>query len=103
MYAADPRLTTRDPIRPASPASPDAAREAWSPGSEFPGAPRFEPLRRLGAGGYPVIAGVVAEDLPAAAQMPPGSSIRFVLVDPLTHNPHQPQAADCPGHKGKTA
>ncbi len=54
-------------------------------------------------GGYPVIAGVVAEDLPAAAQMPPGSSIRFVLVDPLTHNPHQPQAADRPGHKGKTA
>ncbi|MDO5745350.1 MAG: urea amidolyase family protein [Micrococcaceae bacterium] len=53
-------------------------------------------------GGYPVIAGVVAEDLPAAAQMPPGSSIRFVLVDPLTHKPHQPQASGSTGHEGKT-
>lgn len=52
-------------------------------------------------GGYPVIAGVVAEDLPAAAQMPPGSSIRFVLVDPLTHNPHQPHASASTGHEGK--
>lgn len=32
-------------------------------------------------GGYPVIAGVIAEDLPAAAQLPPGASIRFVLTD----------------------
>lgn len=34
-------------------------------------------------GGYPVIAGVIAEDLPAAAQLPPGAAIRFVLTDPL--------------------
>ncbi|MET4004001.1 KipI family sensor histidine kinase inhibitor [Arthrobacter sp. UYCu511] len=32
-------------------------------------------------GGYPVIAGVIAEDLPAAAQLPPGAAIRFVLTD----------------------
>ncbi|MGO3510300.1 MAG: carboxyltransferase domain-containing protein [Glutamicibacter arilaitensis] len=30
-------------------------------------------------GGYPVIATVIAEDLSAAAQLPPGSSIRFLL------------------------
>lgn len=33
-------------------------------------------------GGYPVIAGVIAEDLPAAAQLPPGATIRFELVTP---------------------
>lgn len=33
-------------------------------------------------GGYPVIAGVIADDLPAAAQLPPGAAIRFVLTDP---------------------
>lgn len=32
-------------------------------------------------GGYPVIATVVAEDLSAAAQLPPGATIRFALVD----------------------
>lgn len=53
-------------------------------------------------GGYPVIAGVIAEDLSAAAQLPPGSLIRFVLVDPRTHNPHQPQAAGTPCHEGIT-
>ena len=36
-------------------------------------------------GGYPVIAGVIAQDLPAAAQLPPGALIRFELVAPLTH------------------
>ncbi|AUI50530.1 carboxyltransferase domain-containing protein [Arthrobacter crystallopoietes] len=35
-------------------------------------------------GGYPVIAAVVPEDLPVAAQLPPGTTIRFVLVDPDT-------------------
>jgi len=35
-------------------------------------------------GGYPVIAAVVPEDLPVAAQLPPGSTVRFVLVDPDT-------------------
>ncbi|RAX48733.1 urea amidolyase [Arthrobacter sp. AQ5-05] len=33
-------------------------------------------------GGYPVIAGVIAEDLPAAAQLPPGATIRFEYVAP---------------------
>lgn len=33
-------------------------------------------------GGYPVIAGVIAEDLPAAAQLPPGARLRFELVTP---------------------
>ncbi|WP_417234233.1 5-oxoprolinase/urea amidolyase family protein [Arthrobacter sp.] len=35
-------------------------------------------------GGYPVIAVVVPEDLPAAAQLPPGTPIRFRLVNPDT-------------------
>lgn len=35
-------------------------------------------------GGYPVIAVVVPEDLPAAAQIPPGGRVRFTLVDPDT-------------------
>ncbi|GLB67985.1 5-oxoprolinase subunit B/C family protein [Arthrobacter mangrovi] len=35
-------------------------------------------------GGYPVIAAVVPEDLPVVAQLPPGSTVRFVLVDPDT-------------------
>ena len=38
-------------------------------------------------GGYPVIAAVVPEDLPVAAQLPPGTTIRFVLVDPDTLQP----------------
>jgi len=33
-------------------------------------------------GGYPVIATVIAEDLSTAAQLPPGSKIRFVLQSP---------------------
>lgn len=35
-------------------------------------------------GGYPVIAVVVPEDLPAAAQIPPGAAVNFTLVDPDT-------------------
>lgn len=35
-------------------------------------------------GGYPVIGVVVPEDLPLAAQLPPGSDVRFELVTPLT-------------------
>ncbi|MGL3805320.1 carboxyltransferase domain-containing protein [Paeniglutamicibacter sp. R2-26] len=42
-------------------------------------------------GGYPVIAGVVAEDLGAAAQLPPGAAIRFVLIDP--NAPHAARPA----------
>lgn len=38
-------------------------------------------------GGYPVIAVVVPEDLPAAAQAAPGTAIRFQLVDPDTLAP----------------
>ncbi|MCQ2001446.1 5-oxoprolinase subunit B/C family protein [Arthrobacter zhaoxinii] len=38
-------------------------------------------------GGYPVIAVVVPQDLPLAAQLPPGHPIRFVFVDPDTLTP----------------
>ncbi len=46
-------------------------------------------------GGYPVIAGVIAEDLCAAAQLPPGALIRFALT-----NPPKPSS---PADKGLTA
>ena len=35
-------------------------------------------------GGYPVIAAVVSEDLSAAAQLPPGTRVRFVPANPAT-------------------
>ncbi|UWX97711.1 carboxyltransferase domain-containing protein [Arthrobacter zhaoxinii] len=38
-------------------------------------------------GGYPVIAVVVPQDLPVAAQLPPGHPVRFVFVDPDTLTP----------------
>jgi KipI family sensor histidine kinase inhibitor len=38
-------------------------------------------------GGYPVIAAVVPEDLPVVAQLPPGTPVRFQLVDPDTLAP----------------
>ncbi|WP_457973081.1 5-oxoprolinase subunit B/C family protein [Arthrobacter sp. D1-17] len=38
-------------------------------------------------GGYPVIAVVVPEDLPVAAQLPPGQHVRFSIVDPHTLAP----------------
>ncbi|POH60098.1 carboxyltransferase domain-containing protein [Arthrobacter glacialis] len=38
-------------------------------------------------GGYPVIGVVVPEDLPAAAQLTPGSRVRFIMVDPDTLAP----------------
>ncbi|MFJ6280095.1 5-oxoprolinase subunit B/C family protein [Arthrobacter subterraneus] len=38
-------------------------------------------------GGYPVIGVVVPEDLPIAAQLPPGTTIRFVEVSPETLQP----------------
>ena len=41
-------------------------------------------------GGYPVIAVVVPEDLPIAAQLPPGCRVRFTLVDPTTLEPLEP-------------
>lgn len=49
-------------------------------------------------GGYPVIATVVPEDIDIAGQLPPGGTVKFVLVDPDTlaplttdtfaHHPH---------------
>ena len=41
-------------------------------------------------GGYPVIGAVIPEDLPAAAQLPPGATLRFVEVDPETLQPLAP-------------
>ncbi|MCC9206248.1 5-oxoprolinase/urea amidolyase family protein [Arthrobacter sp. zg-Y769] len=41
-------------------------------------------------GGYPVIAVVVPQDLPLAAQLPPGHPVRFVLVDADTLAPLAP-------------
>ncbi|MHA7262870.1 5-oxoprolinase subunit B/C family protein [Arthrobacter sp. TMN-37] len=41
-------------------------------------------------GGYPVIGVVVPEDLPAAAQLPPGTTVQFVEVDPETMEPTTP-------------
>ncbi|UYB36765.1 carboxyltransferase domain-containing protein [Arthrobacter koreensis] len=38
-------------------------------------------------GGYPVIAVVIPEDLPVAAQLPPGDPVRFIFVDPDTLAP----------------
>ncbi|MHA7154754.1 5-oxoprolinase subunit B/C family protein [Arthrobacter sp. TMN-50] len=38
-------------------------------------------------GGYPVIGVVVPDDLPVAAQLPPGTSLRFEAVDPETLQP----------------
>ncbi|MGJ9403736.1 5-oxoprolinase/urea amidolyase family protein [Arthrobacter sp. KK5.5] len=38
-------------------------------------------------GGYPVVAVVVPEDLPAAAQLAPGTRVRFAVVDPDTLQP----------------
>lgn len=38
-------------------------------------------------GGYPVIAAVIPEDLPVAAQLPPGTALKFVAVDPETLQP----------------
>ncbi|EMQ98659.1 5-oxoprolinase subunit B/C family protein [Paeniglutamicibacter gangotriensis] len=49
-------------------------------------------------GGYPVIAGLIAEDVPAAAQLVPGTRIRFELVDPLTHHPLAPLTARTEGN-----
>ncbi|MBP3037494.1 5-oxoprolinase/urea amidolyase family protein [Arthrobacter sp. zg-ZUI100] len=44
-------------------------------------------------GGYPVIAAVVPQDLPLAAQLPPGHPVRFVFVNPDTLAPLSPDAA----------
>ena len=41
-------------------------------------------------GGYPVIAVVVPEDLPDAAQLAPGTRVRFAVVDPDTLQPACP-------------
>lgn len=47
-------------------------------------------------GGYPVIAVVVPEDLPVAAQLPPGTTVRFQAVDPGTMEPLRPAALQQP-------
>lgn len=47
-------------------------------------------------GGYPVISVVVPEDLPLAAHLPPGSAVRFTLVD--SHRP-----AHAPATSGESA
>ncbi|MCC9175488.1 carboxyltransferase domain-containing protein [Arthrobacter sp. zg-Y179] len=44
-------------------------------------------------GGYPVIAVVVPQDVPIAAQLPPGHPVRFVFVDPDTLAPLSPAEA----------
>jgi KipI family sensor histidine kinase inhibitor len=53
--------------------------------------PNGEPVLFLAdhpvTGGYPVIAVVVPEDLPVAAQLPPGQRVRFTVVDPETLAP----------------
>ena len=38
-------------------------------------------------GGYPVVGVVIPEDLPVAAQLPPGNALRFIAVDPETLQP----------------
>ena len=43
-------------------------------------------------GGYPVIGVVVPEDLPLAAQLPPGAAVRFTLVD-APHPAHAPETS----------
>ena len=45
-------------------------------------------------GGYPVIAVVLPEDIPAAAQLAPGTGVRFVAVDPDTLKPAARGAGD---------
>ncbi|MFZ3415187.1 carboxyltransferase domain-containing protein [Arthrobacter sp. 3Tela_A] len=44
-------------------------------------------------GGYPVIAVVIPEDLPVAAQLPPGHAVNFMFVDPDTLAPYTPEQA----------
>lgn len=53
-------------------------------------------------GGYPVIGAVIPADLPAAAQLPPGSRVRFILVDPDTLAPlptAPPENSALPGYR----
>jgi KipI family sensor histidine kinase inhibitor len=45
-------------------------------------------------GGYPVIAVVVPEDLPLAAQLPPGHHVEFTIVDPRTLAPVDQEVVD---------
>ena len=44
-------------------------------------------------GGYPVIAVVIPEDLPVAAQLPPGHRVNFMFVDPDTLAPFTAEQA----------
>ena len=44
-------------------------------------------------GGYPVIAVVIPEDLPVAAQLPPGHRLNFMFVDPDTLAPNTAEQA----------
>ena len=45
-------------------------------------------------GGYPVLGVVLPEDLPLAAQLPPGSTVRFTFTDPP--HPASDTAGDTP-------
>ena len=47
-------------------------------------------------GGYPVIAVVVPEDLPTAAQLPPGHRVRFHIADAATLEPAQATPRESP-------
>ncbi|RNE48440.1 5-oxoprolinase/urea amidolyase family protein [Corynebacterium alimapuense] len=47
-------------------------------------------------GGYPVVATVIAEDLDIAGQLPPGSTVRFIPLDPETL---APTTSDCEAEK----
>lgn len=47
-------------------------------------------------GGYPVIAVVVPEDLPLAAQLPPGHRVRFHIVDNSTLKPAETTSRQSP-------
>lgn len=51
-------------------------------------------------GGYPVIAVVIPEDLPTAAQLPPGHRVRFTVVDPQSLEPIAAPASPNSGDAG---
>jgi biotin-dependent carboxylase-like uncharacterized protein len=54
-------------------------------------------------GGYPVIAVVVPEDLPLAAQLPPGHHVKFTIVDPRTLAPIGHETVDQEAARQETA
>lgn len=93
---ADPALPEGPEGPPAEPGPLDRLREAELPSEgmvrgslQVP--PSGLPVLFLAdhpvTGGYPVIGVVVREDLPLAAQLPPGTQVRFTAVDPETLEP----------------